>query len=307
LFITSLENVEYSLLMETESRTEKWSWLFKTYIQWHALAFLLGELCHRTSGELVNRAWSSVEKCIQASWKQAATKEESRSGHLWKPLMKLLAKARMARSQAIRKDEAIKQATPPGMSPVISKPRMVRAPLSAAQLSRFMRPAAYGTQPLDSTELMNSPKSIEAVILSDDPMDISLLAPETTRSIEQTNIHTHPPAVDPPRRDYGSFSGAPYQGPSPQATASNNFQAMNQRMPNGDVNMNLHNNNNGNTTPPGFSPFDPAADIDWQNWDQLVRQFGLEDNAAVLNPAAGQPVNWSGNWSNGNISSGGWF
>lgn len=292
--------------METESRTEKWSWLFKTYIQWHALAFLLGELCNRTSGELVNRAWSSVEKCIQASWKQAATKEESRSGHLWKPLMKLLAKARMARSQAIRKDEAIKQATPPGMSPVIPKPRMVRAPLSAAQLSRFMRPAAYGTQPLDSTELMNSPKSIEAVVLSDDPMDISLLAPETTRSMEQTTIHTHPPAVDPPRRDYGSFSGAPYQGPSPQATASNNFQAMSQRMPNGDVNMNLH-NNNGNTTPPGFSPFDPAADIDWQNWDQLVRQFGLEDNAAVLNPAAGQPVNWSGNWSNGNISSGGWF
>jgi hypothetical protein len=293
--------------METESRTEKWSWLFKTYIQWHALAFLLGELCHRTSGDLVTRAWSSVEKCLWASRKEAATKEESRSGHLWKPLMKLLAKARMARSQAIRKDEAIRQATPPGMSPVIPQSRMVRAPLSAAQLSRFMRPATYGGQPLDSTELMNSPKSIEAVVLGDDPMDISLLAPETTRSMDQTTINTHAPAppVNPSRRDFGSFSGAPYQGPSPQTTASNNFQAMNQRTPNSDINMNM--NNNGITTPPGYSPFDPAADIDWQNWDHLVRQFGLEDNAAVVNPAAGQPVNWSGNWNNGNISSGGWF
>lgn len=292
--------------METESRTEKWSWLFKTYIQWHALAFLLGELCNRTSGDLVNRAWTSVEKCIRSSWKEASNKEESRSGHLWKPLMKLLAKARMARAQAIRKDEAIRQATPPGMSPVIPQTRMVRAPLSAAQLSRFMRPAAYGTQPIDSTELMNSPKSIEAVVLSDDPMDISLLAPETTRSMDQTTVPTHVPANNPPSRDFGSFSGAPYQGPSPQATASNNFQAMNQRTPNSNVNINFGSNDN-NTTPPGFSPFDPAADIDWQNWDQLVRQFGLEDNAAVLNATAGQPVNWSGNWGNGNISSGGWF
>ena len=292
--------------METESRTEKWSWLFKTYIQWHALAFLLGELCNRTSGDLVNRAWSSVEKCIRASWKEASNKEESRSGHLWKPLMKLLAKARMARAQAIRKDEAIRQATPPGMSPVIPQTRMVRAPLSAAQLSRFMRPVVYGTQPLDSTELMNSPKSIEAVVLSDDPMDISLLAPETTRSMDQATVPTHAPANNLSRRDFGSFNGAPYQGPSPQATASNNFQAMNQRTPNSDVNMNFSNNDN-TTTPPGFSPFDPAADIDWQNWDQLVRQFGLEDNAAVLNATAGQPVNWSGNWGNGNISSGGWF
>ncbi|EDU43367.1 conserved hypothetical protein [Pyrenophora tritici-repentis Pt-1C-BFP] len=45
LFITSLENVEYSLLLETEARTMKWGWLFRTYIQWHAIAFLLSELC----------------------------------------------------------------------------------------------------------------------------------------------------------------------------------------------------------------------------------------------------------------------
>lgn len=293
--------------METESRTEKWSWLFKTYMQWHALAFLLGELCQRTSGDLVDRAWSSVERCVQASWTETATKEESRSGHLWKPLMKLLAKARMARLQAIRKNEAIKQATPPGMSPILPQPRMVRAPLSAAQLSRFMRPAAYGTQPIDSTELMNSPKSIEAVVLSDD-MDVSLLAPETSRCIDQTTIPMDTSANNCSPQGFTSFNGgAPYQGPSPQATTPNNFHTVtNQQSPNGNINMNMNMNSN-NPTPPGFSPFDPAADIDWQNWDQLVRQFGLEDNAAVLDPTAGQPVNWSGNWGNGNISSGGWF
>ncbi|THX40346.1 hypothetical protein D6D10_03572 [Aureobasidium pullulans] len=300
LFITSLENIEYSLLMETESRTKKWEWLFKTYMQWHALAFLLGELCHRTTGDLVDRAWSSVERCIGANWRETATRDGSRSGHLWKPLMKLLAKARMARFQAIRKDEEIKQATPPGTSPVMPKPRMVRAPLSAAQLSRFMRPAAYGTQPLDSTELMNSPKGQEAVIMTEDPMDISLSAPEATPSLDLTTMAMDTSLSSSSQRNFGSFSGAPYQGPSPQATATNNFQATSQRA----QSMNGNNNNN---TPPAFSPFDPAADIDWQNWDQLVRQFGLEDNAAVLDPTADQSVNWSGNWGSGNISSGGWF
>ncbi|CAE7030569.1 hypothetical protein PTNB73_05436 [Pyrenophora teres f. teres] len=53
LFITSLENVEYSLLLETEARTMKWGWLFRTYVQWHAIAFLLSELCVRTKGEAV--------------------------------------------------------------------------------------------------------------------------------------------------------------------------------------------------------------------------------------------------------------
>ncbi|KAI5197397.1 hypothetical protein AUEXF2481DRAFT_27177 [Aureobasidium subglaciale EXF-2481] len=311
LFITSLENIEYASLMETESRTEKWSWLFKTYMQWHALAFLLGELCHRTSGALVDRAWNSIEKCVQTSWKEAVTKEESRSGRLWKPLMKLLAKARMARSQAIRKNEAIRQATPPGMSPAIPQPHMVRAPLSVAQLSRFMRPPVYGTQPLDSTELMNSPKSLEAVVLSEDSMDISLLAPEIGSSMEQVALPMDTNTGNTPQSAYGSFSSAPYQGPSPQMTAINNYQATNQPMINGDLNM-IGNNTtppgfNNNTTPPGFSPFDPAADIDWQNWDQLVRQFGLEDNAAVVNPANGQSVSWAGNWANGNVSTGGWF
>jgi hypothetical protein len=40
LFTTSLENVEYSLLLESEARTRKWGWLFRTYVSslWQKLA-----------------------------------------------------------------------------------------------------------------------------------------------------------------------------------------------------------------------------------------------------------------------------
>lgn len=291
--------------METETRTEKWGWLFKTYMQWHALAFLLGELCHRTTGDLVDRAWASVEKCVEASWKDAAPKDGARSGRLWRPLMKLIAKARAARLQAIRRDEAIKQATPPGTSPNIPKPRIVRAPLSAAQLSRFMRPAAYGTQPLDSTELMNSPKGQEAVVFADDPMDISLLAPESAHGLDQNSMAMDTSSDGSSQRHFGSLNESALSGPSThtssngsQAPISNTLQSANQALANG---------SGSNATPPGFSPFDSTADIDWQNWDQLVRQFGLEDNGATLDLSADQPMTWGGTWGNNNMSSGGWF
>jgi hypothetical protein len=275
-------------------------------MQWHALAFLLGELCHHTTGDLVARAWISVEKCVEAGWKQPTLKDGSRSSHLWKPLMKLLAKARMARLQAIRKDQAIKQATPPGTSPDLPKQRITSAPLSAAQLSRFMRPAAYGTQPLDSTELMNSPKGPEATIFGDDPMDISLLAPEV--GVNQSTITMNTSATNPPQA-FGSLNGSSMSSAVPGPF--NNFHTTSQQATSNNTNTNTNANANANAvvtaTPPGFSPFDSTGDIDWQTWDQLVRQFGLEDNAAVLDPTTNQPANWAGTWSNSNMSGGGWF
>jgi hypothetical protein len=41
LFTTSLENVEYSLLLESEARTRKWGWLFRTYVRFSSPFSLL--------------------------------------------------------------------------------------------------------------------------------------------------------------------------------------------------------------------------------------------------------------------------
>ncbi|GME47306.1 hypothetical protein GTA08_BOTSDO11736 [Neofusicoccum parvum] len=84
LFVTSLENVEYSILLETEERTQKWGWLFRTYVQWHAIAFLLSELCIRTKGELVARAWRAVEATAARRWNDLSS--DQKKGCLWRPL-----------------------------------------------------------------------------------------------------------------------------------------------------------------------------------------------------------------------------
>lgn len=118
LFITSLENIEYSILLETEARTMKWGWLFRTYVQWHAIAFLLSELCVRTKGEAVDRAWRALEATAGRWWfplGDTSPYRKGKAGCLWKPLRKLMAKAQSARQKELaleRASQALKSGGP---------------------------------------------------------------------------------------------------------------------------------------------------------------------------------------------------
>lgn len=100
LFITSIEVIEFSRLLETEKTTIKWGWLFRTYVQWHALAFVLSQLCIRTKGPEVDKAWRIIESVFE-DWGGAVSANQR--GMLWKPLRKLMAKARAERSKALEK------------------------------------------------------------------------------------------------------------------------------------------------------------------------------------------------------------
>ena len=100
LFSTSVEVIEFSRLLETEKTTLKWGWLFRTYVQWHALAFVVSQLCIRTLGPEVDRAWIAIESIFD-DW--GGDVSSNQRGMLWKPLRKLMAKARMERSKALQK------------------------------------------------------------------------------------------------------------------------------------------------------------------------------------------------------------
>ncbi|KAF1846074.1 uncharacterized protein K460DRAFT_417228 [Cucurbitaria berberidis CBS 394.84] len=146
LFITSLENIEYSILLETEARTMKWGWLFRTYVQWHAIAFLLSELCVRTKGEAVERAWNALEATAGRWWfplNDGSPYRKGQQGCLWLPLRKLLVKAKAARekelaleraSQALQNDPFAYN-YPHGFPPSIDQP-------SSQNLDRLLRPSA---------------------------------------------------------------------------------------------------------------------------------------------------------------------
>jgi len=96
LFMASIEIIEYSRILESEASTKHWGWLFHTYIQWHAIAYILGELGIRPNSLVVDRAWRAVDQ-VFSDWGGAVS--HSKSGMLWQPMRKLMAKARRKREE----------------------------------------------------------------------------------------------------------------------------------------------------------------------------------------------------------------
>ncbi len=101
LFMTSVEVVKFSRLLETEKSTLKWGWLFRTYVQWHAVAFILSQLCTRTKGPEAEHGWEVIESVFD-EWSDLML--ASKRGMLWKPLRKLKARARAARDKELEKE-----------------------------------------------------------------------------------------------------------------------------------------------------------------------------------------------------------
>jgi hypothetical protein len=99
LFIASIEIHEYSRLLETGATTKKWGWLFQTYVHWHALVYILREICNRPRCPVTDRAWRAVDSSF-ASWDDAVKhSRSSKNGMLWMPLRRLMAKARRKREE----------------------------------------------------------------------------------------------------------------------------------------------------------------------------------------------------------------
>lgn len=73
LLSTAIEVLEFAYLLETDPRTNQWSWLFCAYPQWHAVLFVLTELSACASGlrrdGLVDRAWGVTVKVVR-QWRR---------------------------------------------------------------------------------------------------------------------------------------------------------------------------------------------------------------------------------------------
>ncbi|KAK4504211.1 hypothetical protein PRZ48_005127 [Zasmidium cellare] len=326
LFITSLENMEYSILLETEARTMKWGWLFKTYMQWHALAFTLSELCHRTTGDLVERAWVAVEKTRDGRWGDPNNPEyEGRSGHLWRPLKKLYKKAKEARQKGLQEEQVSKGLLPnpptrtysPNENPMFGnphRPRMTRAPLSSAQLQRFTEGPSYGKAPLDKHELLRSPKLSEAG--TDDPMETAGLSSDILHEPPaQTNGQSFGSSMNNMSFSMPGNIAAPRPQPlQPPPGFGQNFLSgtdinfgdtpdlLNHQNPNMGNDQSMRINSIDSLDNDVNNIMDTSGDLNWESWDQLVRQFGMDvDSGAV---PMGSTTNWDGqNFEMGNNTS----
>ena len=91
----STELLERQVAVLKNPATEPWRWF--VWVQWHALAVALAELCSRTEGPDVERAWNAVDGAFQL---YADIVADTQSGMLWQPIEKLMKKAKQNRRTA---------------------------------------------------------------------------------------------------------------------------------------------------------------------------------------------------------------
>jgi hypothetical protein len=109
-------------MFENDPKSVQFKWVGRTWVQWHPLAVVLAELCVQTKGPLVDRAWAAVESVWNIFGERVA---DSTDGILWKPLKRLLKKARAAYQEAaLKRDDAhrIGDITANGVSQSFSDP-----------------------------------------------------------------------------------------------------------------------------------------------------------------------------------------
>ena len=94
LFVTSIEIIEHSRQLQTETAVRRWNWTFCSYIRWHAVIYLLFELCMRTKGYMVERAWNSID-AVFGEGGDIIT--DVRNSALWHSMRKLMIGAKTKR------------------------------------------------------------------------------------------------------------------------------------------------------------------------------------------------------------------
>ncbi|KAI0474124.1 fungal-specific transcription factor domain-containing protein [Xylariaceae sp. FL0804] len=97
LFMLSIEVVEYCQVLNCDPRCRAWRWLFEAYTQWHAVAYLMLEVCRRPWSASVERGWMALTATLQ---RRPDSKQFARPQVL-QPLRRLMVKARHHRDQEV--------------------------------------------------------------------------------------------------------------------------------------------------------------------------------------------------------------
>ncbi|PHH51789.1 Bikaverin cluster transcription factor bik5 [Ceratocystis fimbriata CBS 114723] len=105
VYMAAVEIIECNVKLHTQERFRQWRWLFATYTQWHAIAFVLMEVSHRPWSANMERGWDIVTRALNQKEVQEFAKKPNHMT-VWLPLRKLIAKASRNRNAEIERLKA---------------------------------------------------------------------------------------------------------------------------------------------------------------------------------------------------------
>ncbi|KAF4987964.1 hypothetical protein FDECE_15226 [Fusarium decemcellulare] len=101
LWMSTIEIVEYNHILNVDPRCRQWRWLFKSYRQWHAIAYMLLELSKRPWSVTSERAWEAAQ-ILEYDHPIAGTNSADHTA-AWMPIRKLYSKAKRHRMAEIER------------------------------------------------------------------------------------------------------------------------------------------------------------------------------------------------------------
>ena len=99
MLVSAIEVAEYNHELNAEQACRQWRWIYQTYTHWHAIVYLLIEICRRPWSPIVERAWVA----LHSSWLIPAPTPLDKSLRIWVPLRELMNKARKHRDAELNR------------------------------------------------------------------------------------------------------------------------------------------------------------------------------------------------------------
>lgn len=130
----SIDVLERIYQLQIDPALSQFRWLSQTYVQWHALAVAIAELCVETEGSTVERAWAIVEPSFRQMAQHVAGSDR---GMLWRPIKKLMSRAREIRDKNLA--SRMKRVIPSSSVPILNS-------IDQTNLSTGMAQSTYGNK-----------------------------------------------------------------------------------------------------------------------------------------------------------------
>ncbi|KAF2756595.1 hypothetical protein EJ05DRAFT_69819 [Pseudovirgaria hyperparasitica] len=102
LVIAAIEVIEHHHALCSDPSCRPWKWVYHTQQHWHAVVYLLIDLCQHPWSPTMERAWIA----LQSPWLVPTQTSVYKNPSTWVPLKRLIATARTRREQSIQKLQA---------------------------------------------------------------------------------------------------------------------------------------------------------------------------------------------------------
>jgi hypothetical protein len=166
ILLLSVEVMEKTIQVSMDTSFAQFRWISNTWVQWHALAVMIAELCVQTEGPVIERAWSIVNTVFEETARHVA---DSDKGRLWRPIKKLMNKAQVVRKKhledaAANSDSGLAREAPNPANQTVLWPNIQISDLNLMEMEA--EPKLLG----DTTGLVQQPQQS---ITSTEPISIN--------------------------------------------------------------------------------------------------------------------------------------